>query len=64
MSDKDLSHTMRATLRELDFMTGDKTLSAIANRMGTTNAGAAKTLRALEDRGFVRETLNGTYALR
>lgn len=64
MSDQDLSHTMSAMLRELDFMAGDKTLSAIASRMGTTNAGAAKTLRALEDRGLVRETINGTYALR
>lgn len=45
-------------------MVGDKTLSAIASRVGTTNAGAAKTLRALEDRGLVRETGYGTYCLR
>lgn len=58
------STAQRSMLDALRTMCGDTTLSALASRCGTTNAGAKHTLRSLEDAGEARELFDGRWALR
>jgi DNA-binding MarR family transcriptional regulator len=59
-----LSPSQRAVVEALRDMTGDKTLRAIADRCGTTPAGAKRTLRSLEDRRprLARELFDGRWS--
>lgn len=58
-----LSASQRAVVDALRYMNGDKTLSAIADRCGTTPSGAKRTLRSLEDRTprLARELIDGRW---
>lgn len=62
LDQRSLSPRQRAVLRALHELVGDKTLDNIARYSGTTNAGAARTLRSLEDRHVAREQFNGTWS--
>jgi len=58
-----LSLSQVGMLRALDSMSGDRTLMGLARYAGTTPAGAARSLRSLENRSLARETAYKTFSI-